>query len=368
MPELPLYRLDQPPERKPESNAGLWFDKFCNKWNREGDDWRMRSSRQGESPKLDWLNTLTREHLGDKGQIDEAAQRLRNLAELRAGCSLAFTLTSRFATGLGRSHPVENGFAWHPTLGTPYLPGSSVKGLVRAWARTDAEPRPDDETLARLLGSREQAGAICFLDAVPTKPVKLEADVMTPHYAQWREDDPPGDWRSPTPIPFLVTAAVTPFLFGFAPRAGAKLEKDDLAAISGWLECALEWAGAGAKTAVGYGRFRRDKSTEAGWREQQQQRQMASTPAGRWKLELEKLSEDAVLYSVLENLLKEGGALRDAAERRAFAEAVQALDFLPFWKGGRKRDPRTNVGAKKLKERAKAINAELMAEPKHSAT
>jgi CRISPR-associated protein Cmr6 len=34
---------------------------------------------------------------------------------------------------LGNPHPVEKGFLWHPTLGTPSLPGSGVKGLVRAW-------------------------------------------------------------------------------------------------------------------------------------------------------------------------------------------------------------------------------------------
>ena len=361
MSELPLYCLEQCPERKPEGNAGLWFDKFCNQWQRESGAWTMKSFQKDESPKLNWLSTLTGKQLGTKKQIEEAACRLRKLTTRRGGCAHAFVLTSRFATGLGRSHPVENGFAWHPTLGTPYLPGSSVKGLVRAWARTDAEPSPDGATRNRLLGCREQSGAICFLDAIPTAPVKLEADVMTPHYAQWNANDLPGDWRSPTPIPFLVTAPRTQFLFSFAPRTGAKLNKDDLTTISCWLESALEWAGAGAKTAVGYGRFQRDERTEATWREQQQEQQMASTPAGRWQLGLQKLSEAEVLDRVLENLLKEGGALQDAAERRAFAEAVQALGFPPHWKRGKAHDPKTGVGRKKLKERAQAIEDALKA-------
>ena len=46
-----------------------------------------------------------------------------------------FTTDGRFVTGTGRSHSVENGFAWHPTLGTPYLSGSSVKGMIRARAQ-----------------------------------------------------------------------------------------------------------------------------------------------------------------------------------------------------------------------------------------
>ena len=80
---------------------------------------------------------------------------------------------------------------------------------------------------------------------------------MTPHYAGWAEKEPPGDWRSPTPIPFLVAAAGTPFLFGVLPRG------DDvdgaLDEVMSWLCSALAWSGSGAKTAVGYGRFRRDE-------------------------------------------------------------------------------------------------------------
>ena len=77
------------------------------------------------------------------------------------------------------SHPVENGFAWHPTLGMPYLPGSSIKGLVRAWAREHAEDSPAPDTMTRLLGGPGRAGSVCFLDAVPTAPAQLEADVIS---------------------------------------------------------------------------------------------------------------------------------------------------------------------------------------------
>ena len=95
------------------------------------------------------------------------------------------------------------------------------------------------------------------MDAVPIAPVRLEADVMTPHYAGWSPDEPPGDWRSPTPIPFLDTAAETPFLFGVVPRCH-DVSDDDLNSVTEWLRAALSWAGGGAKTAVGYGRFGKD--------------------------------------------------------------------------------------------------------------
>ena len=244
----PLYKaaVQQRVSRGPDGHAGLWFDKFCDRW---GDSWTM----SGEQ-KLKWIGSLTKDKIGASEQIAECASRLRRLVKKRGGRFEVFTTESRFATGLGRSHPVENGFVWHPTLGTPYLPGSSVKGMVKAWAEMDAEPRPDTETRERLLGGEDgKAGSMCFLDAVPIAPVRLEADVMTPHYAGWDEKNPPGDWLSPNPIPFLTTAAGMSFLFGLVPCRGTT--KDDLDTVLDWLHSALAWAGAGAKTAIGYGRF-----------------------------------------------------------------------------------------------------------------
>ena len=257
---LPLFKtaLEQRPGRDTDGHAGLWFDKFCDQWRIKGSVWTM-TNRKGDdrnNPKLKWINTLTTYKVGAMPQIEESTVRLAALIESRGGRWEAFTSTSRFVTGLGRSHPVENGFAWHPTLGTPYLPGSSVKGMVRAWAKLDAHPKPDCGLIERLLGAPNKVGSVCILDAVPIEPVQLVADVMTPHYAGWTEDDPPGDWRSPTPVPFLVTAAETPFLFGIVPCRA--VSGTDLDGVIGWLRSAVSWAGGGAKTAVGYGRFRGD--------------------------------------------------------------------------------------------------------------
>jgi len=259
---LPLYNsaAKNPPRFEANGHAGLWFDKFCNQWFVEGATWSM-SSRSSDTggPKLKWINTLVGKSVGVHGQIEECAFRIVRLIKSRDGICAVLTTESRFVTGLGRSHPVENGFAWHPTLGTPYLPGSSVKGMVRAWAEQETDPQPGSEELDRLLGKPDGVGSVCFLDALPIKPVKLEADVMTPHYAGWSEkDDPPGDWRSPTPIPFLATAAGTSFLFGIIPLRHASAQ--DLILVESWIQDALEWAGAGAKTAIGYGRLARDEA------------------------------------------------------------------------------------------------------------
>ena len=250
---LPLHRdaINQQPRRGTEGHAGLWFDKFCDQWRVSGSRWDLKGDDRN-NPKLEWIKSVTGV-VGSTRLPGESAMRLAAMVESRGGRWEVLATVSRFVTGLGRSHPVQNGFAWHPTLGTPYLPGSSVKGLVRAWVTLDTDPKPDRQTIERLLGGSDTAGTICFLDAFPIAPVRLEADVMTPHYAGWTTDDPPGDWCSPTPIPFLVTAPKTPLLFGLVPRGMASAS--DLDTVRGWLKCALAWSGAGAKTAVGYGRF-----------------------------------------------------------------------------------------------------------------
>lgn len=43
------------------------------------------------------------------------------------------TVAWRLAIGLGHEHPLENGITLHRIYGIPYLPGSAIKGLTRAW-------------------------------------------------------------------------------------------------------------------------------------------------------------------------------------------------------------------------------------------
>ena len=277
----PLHKnAAQHPKARPSGgHAGLWFDKFCDRWRVQGASWTMTSAKgdDEDNPKLGWINTLTRSPVGTAHQIGECALRLSQLAGRRGGRFYVFTTESRFVTGLGCSHPVENGFAWHPTLGTPYLPGSSIKGMVRAWAKCSADPQPACDIVQRLLGDLGQAGQVCFLDAVPLGPVQLEADVMTPHYAGWTDTDLPGDWRSPTPIPFLTTAAGTAFVFSIMPCC--TVSDGDLDTIGDWLGSALIWAGSGAKTAVGYGRFRRDETGEGELRRRRAERESEARQA-----------------------------------------------------------------------------------------
>ena len=140
---------------------------------------------------------------------------------------------------------------------------------------------------------------------------------------------------------------------------------DDLSTVGGWLREALTWAGAGAKTAVGYGRFRCDNEETAHWaqrvgdgarrrREEREREEAMRTPEGRWRLTLRGLSEAEVLDRVRIHLEKE--PLADARERSAFAHAVCSTGFVEHWRTGRTQDPQTGVGKRKLKERAHLLD------------
>jgi len=244
-----------------DGNDGLRFDKVCNTWK---PDWKGLKDAGGEKlgGKAEWIASFAGT-VGTQALLEDYGKRRQAflLAQGKRAWGGTFTTDWRFVTGLGRNHPVENGFAWHHTLGVPYLPGSSVKGMLRAWCRDWLDedrpdlfgdgPTPTDPDAGRV-------GGVVFLDALPTRPVKLRADVMTPHYQPYHTGRPetapiPGDWFSPNPIPFLTVAPGQAFHFAVLARTGAAA--GDLVWVRDRLIEALEWIGAGAKTATGYGRF-----------------------------------------------------------------------------------------------------------------
>ena len=79
------------------------------------------------------------------------------------------------------------------------------------------------------------------------------------------------------------------------------------------------------------------------------------SPEGRWRLKLQSQTEAQILDLVRIHLEKE--PLEDPAERRAFADAVSSTDMVQHWRRGNKKDPRTLVGKKKLKERARLVES-----------
>ncbi len=253
-----------------KGNTGLWYNKFFGGW--EKGRWQLN-----DGAKLVWIKKAVwekedkevRRKIGDFQLLSEYTNRISHLVQALNGETRIYSTNWHLATGLGLSHPIENGMTWHHTLGVPYLPGSSVKGIVRTWA--EQWVGHSSEEINRIFGpwhedkkSRDQktVSTIIFFDALPVQPVELAADIMTPHYKEYYRGDEkiPGDWYDPNPIPFLTVGAGQPFVFAVAPREKENIS--DLNLVLQWLDEALTTIGAGAKTAAGYGRFARRPEQE----------------------------------------------------------------------------------------------------------
>lgn len=201
--------------------------------------------------------------------------------------------TAPFTTGLGIEHPLENGFAFLPPYGLPYLPGSSVKGVLHAAAGelldgafADTPAPCAREELYALFGGEpgddagRRRGALVFRDVHPVLPGirALEWDVMTPHQrGYYQGKQPPHDNEAPNPILFLTLPPGTAFTFHVDCNE-ALLRQDDGAPglVHGgrWREVlrvlfthAFDWLGFGAKTSVGYGAMVPDREAEEAARE-----------------------------------------------------------------------------------------------------
>ncbi|MGC8485486.1 MAG: type III-B CRISPR module RAMP protein Cmr6 [Candidatus Baltobacteraceae bacterium] len=250
------------------ANSGLLYDKFCDTWPKFFSE---QEKKKKGNYKREWLkrasNQATKNELLKNELLKEYAERLRALAG-GLGRHEVLTTISGLAIGVGNANPTEVGLRWHPTLGVPYIPGSSLKGIVRAWARDsiswDNESEKESQ-ICRIFGGEGGVGSVIFLDAIPEKNPSIAMDVLTPHYKAYYESysskpsnksvkrKPPGDWMAPVPVFFLTVKKGCKFIFAVCPRTPEA--RGDCNLAMDWIKRALKENGAGAKTAVGYGRF-----------------------------------------------------------------------------------------------------------------
>ncbi|GIK29979.1 MAG: hypothetical protein BroJett007_31170 [Chloroflexota bacterium] len=233
-----------------------------------------------------------------------------DLAKLLAACAALWVsrtetatrfvspLLSRLIVGLGGKGPIEIGITVHPITGLPYISGSALKGLARNYALltlyADVNGEQDtldtdalkafDEMLCRGEGhelaptyrdafgvSAEvaddsgQAGGCIFYDAILLTcngPI-FSLDVMTPHFKEYynsgnsngRPTTAPHDADSPNPVTYITVTEGAEFAFAVGRRKGIRSAVEKQAAR--WLADALSEFGIGAKTAAGYGVFKK---------------------------------------------------------------------------------------------------------------
>ncbi|MDL2269586.1 type III-B CRISPR module RAMP protein Cmr6 [Desulfosarcina sp. OttesenSCG-928-A07] len=268
---LPLYaQSDSVFKNFP--HAGLLFDKYLDQWvEQDNEPDSKENEKKPQIEKKVFYENVIRQYKKSESQINPALEKhLKRQAELCTnlrGAGFVATTDWRFLTGFGAAHPYEAGFVWHRTLSVPYLPGSSIKGMMRAWAeqwQEDAALRMEAEKLFGHKDTHPQQnpGALIIFDALPLVAPKLELDILTPHYQDYYldpENNSPADYYDPVPVFFITVAPGQKLRFDLAPRPGAHPSTSeanaDLKKGEKILEEALRFLGAGAKTALGYGRM-----------------------------------------------------------------------------------------------------------------
>ena len=249
-------------EGVPLHHAGLLLDRYFIKTKEEGQNDLLRIA--GARPSQDY--------------VDSFDQWRAALAALHA-FSFEATLTSRLTIGLGNPSPAENGISLSRTYGVPLIPGSSVKGALRAAAQEalglpDFEPSESRSAvidacgefagpLLDTFGSPDAGAAITCLDAryVPgNRASMLCLETWTPHLQSYMTGGElrPLETEEPIPISLLAAPRGAKFRFAFVLPTG-----EWEAPILGLLKSALA-RGLGAKQNQGYGRFKIDESTIQG--------------------------------------------------------------------------------------------------------
>ena len=196
----------------------------------------------------------------------------------------------RLVVGLGATHPEETSMIFHHIYGIPYIPASTIKGAVKHHIaqkisqnilkefpersymeilssitkfldkgelvlnddRIDVNNiKKDFDDAVKIFGTQSQKGNVIFLDAYPIDNVKLEIDIINPHYPDYySKEKVPGDWQLPNPISFLTIGKNVKFRFYILSR-----DQRLLKISKNWLESVLKSHGIGAKTSLGYGFF-----------------------------------------------------------------------------------------------------------------
>lgn len=169
----------------------------------------------------------------------------------------------RLCVGLGGHSVYETSITLHHIYGIPYIPASSLKGVVRSYVikshfESNEERAYQSEWFCDLFGCRFESiykeariGRITFYDTFPISAPTLVTDIINKHN-DYEGGTPPNDTNSPVPI-FFLTVENTEFNFSISTsnsKYNTLLEKAD-----NLLKEAIESIGIGAKTSVGYGFF-----------------------------------------------------------------------------------------------------------------
>ena len=296
--------------------------------------------------------------------LDYRLRQLANLSQRQVVRIQEGTLISHLVHGLGAGHVTETAMTIHSVYGVPYIPASSVKGIVRHWFLqtfcdgVEKRIEENDElsiVYEDVFGSQEHSGKVSFFDVfIPSGT--LIPDVMTVHFPSYYKNKgkrPAGDDDSPKPILFYTVQSDAriefPFMITMLRKPNSPFTHEQLAEIvSDWLQKAMSELGIGSKTASGYGHFHdwKDVTDEKIMklqqrmkREQEERIQAQEEKAAQEKEEalLESMTEEEQLVYLITNLKPNNEQDKAASKNEHFiavleTENVKAAEALKaYW-------------------------------------
>jgi len=218
----------------------------------------------------------------------EALATLVPLEEIRMG---EMKILSRLVHGLGVAHVQEVSMTIHPVYGIPYIPASSVKGLVRHWflqaffegkepdhpSKQSGEKKELSLLYREIFGwqgdendqdieideSESRKGLATFYDLFIIDG-KITPDVLTVHFRDYYSlvgKAAPNMDQNPIPLSFYtVTGGKAEIIISISKDNRRKrftsYSPEQLAdLLFEWTRIALWELGIGAKTSLNYGRF-----------------------------------------------------------------------------------------------------------------
>ena len=251
------------------------------------------SSRQKSKYKEGLIRYLSRCYSRNEllrwGGLTASSKRLEEVAEGLSGAgyyvlSADFVTEGRLLVGMSEGllkQALEVGAVFDPVLALPYIPGSSIKGLMRSYLINELKNnegclRKVGELFGNEPGSRiAWKGRVFVADAYPVGlrgDYMLLPDIITPHYYKRGKPVETELDAEPVPVPHLSVAEGVVFRFVIGLEEGAqeliteigeclekalgtetKISGTWVTSLLGILAAALAIAGIGGRTTKGYG-------------------------------------------------------------------------------------------------------------------
>lgn len=233
-------------------NLSLWLDRYIGYQS----GWKFK-----EEQKIKFFQNIVKNYKIPNQIIDANYQRWQQFTKSFDAKSFTASPEWRMVVGLGQTSILETSMTLDRITGIPIIPSSALKGLAASCAMlchlntTDRNEAEKDPIFKAIFGTQETEGKVIFFDAVPTKTLKLEPDIMNNHYPDYYQStstSAPTPYQNPIPVYFLTLGRGTQFAFAVAGKDN-KVEQNLVTQAKEWLQNGLQEMGIGAKTAAGYG-------------------------------------------------------------------------------------------------------------------